>query len=128
MFSAPRPGRGIAPCRYIHGQGAGLSLASIYSAKTWIANRAAAGDVLVMRSIVDLEHGACRWPVAEGDDGHLFCGERARPGKPYCGEHYALAYRPFVKAQPSRRFACEPVIGAPKTVELRRVLFRHSVR
>lgn len=35
----------------------------------------------------------CQWPEGHpGEPGFHFCGERSRPGKPYCAEHCAVAY------------------------------------
>jgi GcrA cell cycle regulator len=35
----------------------------------------------------------CCWPIGEpGTSGFRFCSGDATPGKPYCGEHAALAY------------------------------------
>jgi len=36
---------------------------------------------------------ACAWPVGDpGDPGFKFCGSPAVVGRPYCGEHCAVAY------------------------------------
>lgn len=45
------------------------------------------------RPLADLGHRDCRWPVNDATPPalHLFCGERAAEGKPYCTSH--LAYR-----------------------------------
>lgn len=35
----------------------------------------------------------CSWPLGHpGEKGFHFCGARSLPGKPYCGEHAAVAY------------------------------------
>lgn len=35
----------------------------------------------------------CCWPIGEvGKPGFHFCGARSEPGRPYCGEHCAVAY------------------------------------
>ncbi len=51
------------------------------------------------RPLADLGHRDCRWPVNDATPPalHLFCGERAAEGKPYCTSHLRLAYR--VKGQ-----------------------------
>ena len=46
-----------------------------------------------MKTLIDLEHHECRWPVAREDGQHLFCGE-ARGSSPYCSRHAKLAYEP----------------------------------
>jgi len=36
---------------------------------------------------------ACCWPIGEpGTSSFRFCDDEATPGKPYCGQHAALAY------------------------------------
>jgi GcrA cell cycle regulator len=43
--------------------------------------------------IVTLGVHSCRWPIGEpGKPGFRFCTSRAVMGKPYCGEHCAMAY------------------------------------
>ena len=35
----------------------------------------------------------CLWPIGDpGDPDFRFCGHTARPGRPYCNEHCAVAY------------------------------------
>ena len=41
-------------------------------------------------TILDLEFGQCRYPIAEDDGIHLFCGEEAVGS--YCQKHHALSY------------------------------------
>jgi GcrA cell cycle regulator len=44
-------------------------------------------------TLTDLSAQTCRWPI--GDPKHedfRFCGKPVAPGKPYCGEHCAVAY------------------------------------
>jgi hypothetical protein len=42
--------------------------------------------------LVELPARGCKWPVAETDRGHLFCGKsRLGDWTPYCGEHSARA-------------------------------------
>jgi GcrA cell cycle regulator len=52
-------------------------------------------------SLLDLEHGKCRWPLAEpvGND-FVFCGNAAVDGFSYCVGHARMAYR-----APARRSA-----------------------
>jgi hypothetical protein len=52
-----------------------------------------------MKTLYELERWACRWPVADvtlpgrrPGSQHLFCGEPAAPGKPYCRKHTARAF------------------------------------
>jgi hypothetical protein len=46
--------------------------------------------------LLSLKTGQCRWPISEGPDGHLFCGEP--DSDPYCPFHHRIAYRPITKA------------------------------
>lgn len=40
-----------------------------------------------------LRAGMCSWPIGEpGADDFRFCGKPSIQGKPYCGEHCAVAY------------------------------------
>lgn len=58
-------------------------------------------------ALMDLKHGCCRWGVNAPEKGglHLFCGEVAREGKPYCAEHEAYAYTTQAEAAENvRRF------------------------
>lgn len=44
-------------------------------------------------TLTDLSAATCRWPI--GDPKHedfRFCGKPVAAGKPYCGEHCAVAY------------------------------------
>ncbi|SOD96739.1 GcrA family cell cycle regulator [Caenispirillum bisanense] len=44
-------------------------------------------------SLVDLAAHTCRWPIGDPRDADFhFCGKPALTGKPYCGEHAAIAY------------------------------------
>ena len=46
------------------------------------------------RSLLQLDSGACRWPVGDPSArDFFFCGAMALVGKPYCAEHCARAYR-----------------------------------
>ncbi|MGB1026659.1 MAG: GcrA family cell cycle regulator, partial [Rhodospirillaceae bacterium] len=46
-----------------------------------------------IKSVVDLGANSCRWPIGDPKEpGFHFCGKMAIPGKPYCGEHCAIAY------------------------------------
>jgi GcrA cell cycle regulator len=49
-------------------------------------------------SLLELEHGKCRWPVADqssasGATNFVFCGNEAVEGFSYCAGHARLAYR-----------------------------------
>jgi hypothetical protein len=45
------------------------------------------------KTIIDLEHGQCRWPVGESGGRHFFCAD-ATDGASYCAEHKRRAYAP----------------------------------
>jgi GcrA cell cycle regulator len=51
------------------------------------------------RSLLELEHDTCRWPLADaGRDGKaavaaMFCGNNAIKGFSYCAGHARMAYR-----------------------------------
>jgi GcrA cell cycle regulator len=43
---------------------------------------------------VHLTEKMCRWPIGHpGEPGFSFCGKPRLAGRPYCGEHCAVAYR-----------------------------------
>lgn len=43
--------------------------------------------------MAELTGPTCRWPFGDPKEpGFHFCGKPALPGKPYCGEHAAIAY------------------------------------
>jgi GcrA cell cycle regulator len=49
--------------------------------------------VAVVRPFPRAASRTCCWPIGEpGTSGFRFCSGDAMPGKPYCGEHAALAY------------------------------------
>jgi GcrA cell cycle regulator len=47
------------------------------------------------KTLLDLESNDCRWPVGEPrqPDFH-FCGKPHAPGRPYCQEHWNMAFQP----------------------------------
>ena len=49
-----------------------------------------------MKRLLDLSPCGCRWPVAEDEDGHFFCGAYTSE-RPYCADHAPLAYAPTQK-------------------------------
>ncbi len=49
-----------------------------------------------MKRLLDMGPCACRWPVAEDEDGHFFCGAYTNE-RPYCMDHAPLAYVPTPK-------------------------------
>jgi GcrA cell cycle regulator len=52
-----------------------------------------------MMSTLDLNERMCRWPIGHpGDNDFRFCGAQRIPGRPYCLDHCALAYRGKVVA------------------------------
>src|ERR1700730_1749187 len=64
-----------------------------------VAALPAAHYINSMKTLYELEPGACRWPIADvtlpgrrPGSQHLFCGEPAAPGKPYCRKHIARAF------------------------------------
>jgi GcrA cell cycle regulator len=47
-------------------------------------------------SLIELEHGTCRWPITEAAGAganFVFCGNGAAAGLSYCAGHARLAYR-----------------------------------
>ena len=55
-----------------------------------------------VKSIIDLQANACRWPV--GDLHHAdfhFCGAHQAVGRPYCKDHCAMSYDTVRGRQPS---------------------------
>jgi GcrA cell cycle regulator len=53
-------------------------------------------------SVVDLEHGDCRYPYGGDEEGEAitFCGHPRRPGSSYCAPHFHLSRDPV--APPER--------------------------
>jgi GcrA cell cycle regulator len=55
------------------------------------------------RPLLELSDRACRWPVGDPSrSDFFFCGAEAFPGKPYCPEHCARAYRQEEETRPER--------------------------
>ncbi|MCA1455298.1 hypothetical protein I6F35_19105 [Bradyrhizobium sp. BRP22] len=54
-------------------------------------------------SLVELEHGDCRYPYGGDSDGEpiTFCGHRRRPGSSYCTAHFDLSRDPEPETEPS---------------------------
>jgi len=52
-------------------------------------------NVAKRKTLLDLESNDCRWPVGEPrhPDFH-FCGKPHAPGRPYCQEHWNMAFQP----------------------------------
>lgn len=47
------------------------------------------------KTMADLEHGDCRWPIGDPrHDGFHFCGAKQMAGRPYCTEHWNMAFVP----------------------------------
>ena len=46
----------------------------------------------VWKTLGDLEHGECRWPLGSSD--FVFCAMPADHGLPYCAVHSRVAYQP----------------------------------
>jgi hypothetical protein len=64
------------------------------------SNHPASTYINSMKTLYELERSSCRWPIADltlpgrrPGSRHLFCGKPAAPGKPYCREHAARAFR-----------------------------------
>ena len=54
-----------------------------------------------MKTLLDLEHGECRWPF--GDGPFLFCGDPAQDNSSYCSGHHAIAWvKPISKPAKAR--------------------------
>jgi len=73
-----------------------------------------------IRSVVDLQANACRWPIGDPrEPGFHFCGRPALPGKPYCAEHAALAYvgsaKPTSSQSQSQSQAQQAVVAGTPT-------------
>jgi GcrA cell cycle regulator len=52
-------------------------------------------------SLLDLQHGQCRYPY--GDGPFTFCGCQAEPGRPYCEPHQYLCTTVYASASPDQR-------------------------
>ncbi|MGY3616642.1 GcrA family cell cycle regulator [Bradyrhizobium sp. USDA 10063] len=58
-------------------------------------------------SLVELEHGDCRYPYGGDSDGEpiTFCGHRRRPGSSYCTPHFHLSRNPELETETSPSIA-----------------------
>jgi hypothetical protein len=65
-------------------------------------------------SLVELEHGDCRYPYGGDSDGEpiTFCGHRRRPGSSYCTPHFHLSRNPELETESSPSIAPLP-LGEP---------------
>jgi GcrA cell cycle regulator len=64
------------------------------------------------KALLDLEPGDCRWPIGEPkhEDFH-FCGRPHVPGRPYCAQHWDMAFQPPRPRQ--QRPAVQPPTAIP---------------
>jgi GcrA cell cycle regulator len=47
------------------------------------------------KTLANLEQNECRWPIGDPRDADFhFCGERQASGRPYCAQHWAMAFVP----------------------------------
>lgn len=75
------------------------------SRDTWGTRKVRLKSTTAPPSRVILDHplatlnGGCKWPVGEPDrpDFHYCGGHRVDIETPYCPEHYAVAYKPYVR-------------------------------
>ena len=55
-------------------------------------------------SLLELTERTCKWPVGDpATDDLWFCGLPAKPGKPYCEAHVAVAFQPPNSRRDRRR-------------------------
>ena len=48
-----------------------------------------------IKTMADLETNDCRWPIGDPrHEGFHFCGAKQADGRPYCQEHWNLAFVP----------------------------------
>ena len=48
-----------------------------------------------IKTMADLEHSDCRWPIGDPrQEGFHFCGAKQTAGRPYCEEHWNMAFVP----------------------------------
>lgn len=70
------------------------------------AGEAAAYDAASRRvTLLELEHGECRFPVGALDGSHLFCGAAAEPSRSYCRHHAIRASSRGLPAETEREDA-----------------------
>jgi len=84
-----------------------------YGVRGVIAMRTTAKKAAKPKTLLDLEPGDCRWPIGEPthDDFH-FCGKPHAPGRPYCAQHWRLAFQP-PRPRPHRPAIQPPTVIAP---------------
>jgi GcrA cell cycle regulator len=47
------------------------------------------------KTVVTLESRDCRWPIGDPREaGFHFCGATALAGRPYCDQHWRMAFQP----------------------------------
>jgi GcrA cell cycle regulator len=64
-------------------------------------------------SITDLKENECKWPL-EYDEMHLFCGNKAEPGKPYCKAHHRGSYQTITEMKAARNLRLALASGGSK--------------
>lgn len=109
---AERSATGSLPCRQKKAEKPVLEKVQHQSSAALLGGnfQLSGADGIVGKSLTELGHKDCRWPVnapdrgvspsghpvmREGDQEHLFCGQSAMDGKPYCRSHlpYAITSR-----------------------------------
>ena len=73
-----------------------------------------------LKGLIDLEARDCRWPIGDPrQDGFHFCGARQAPDRPYCAEHWQLAFIPSLRQQRQQAAAANRLkIVAPEALGL----------
>ena len=75
--------------------------------------------------LMELDHGACRWPVNDPEpkvEEYLFCGHKAKFGSRYCSHHAKRAVIPLERLRrpkpraSSRRRESSSAINCKRTV------------
>jgi GcrA cell cycle regulator len=102
-LSSGRPGGAARPCppRTSRPRAAGQRgvLQLLFADGAPVVDRTAvpaAVDSAKPCSLIELEYGTCRWPIAEAAGAaadFVFCGNAAATGLSYCAGHARLAYR-----------------------------------
>lgn len=65
-----------------------------------------ATNLVGLKGLMELTESTCRWVTGDvSHDSFYFCGDRTKPGVPYCAHHARIAYQPVSDRKKDRRLA-----------------------